>query len=127
MVAQKAIVGLAILLLIMFSIFTYYVLSRAKSTSQFPPRITRCPDYFENGKDPSGNLHECYNTYKLGNYEAGITSNSAYCQYLPKTLITDDTRSHLRSKCRYSSQCNVGWDGLGNDLCNNLDNLETPL
>ena len=121
MAAQKTIVGLAILLLIMFSIFTYYVLSRAKGTGQFPPRIARCPDYFENGKDSSGNMHECYNAFKLGNYESGIKSNLSYCQYLPKTLLTDDPRSNICSKCRYSSQCNVGWDGLGNDLCNNLE------
>ena len=125
MAVQKTIVGLAILLLIMFSIFTYYVISRATNTSQFPPRIARCPDYFENGTDQSGNKQECYNTYKLGNYDTGIKSNPAYCQYLPKTLITDDTRTNIRSKCRYSSQCKVGWDGLGNDLCNNLDDLET--
>ena len=125
MAVQKTIVGLTILLLIIFSIFTYYVLSRAKNTSMFPPRIARCPDYFENGKDKSGNLHECYNTYKLGNYESGVKNNPSYCKYLPKTLITDDTRSNLTGKCRYSSRCSVGWDGLGNDLCNTLDDLET--
>lgn len=124
MAIQKTIIGLAIMLLIIFSIFTYYVLSHSKNTSQFPPRISVCPDYFENGKDNYGNFHDCYNTYKLGNYESGIKSNKEYCKYLPKRLISADTRSNVKSKCRYASQCNIGWDGLGNDLCNNLDDLE---
>jgi hypothetical protein len=124
MTIQKTIIGLAIMLLIIFSIFTYYVLSRSVNTSQFPPRISICPDYYENGKDNYGKLHECYNTYKLGNYETGTNSNRNYCKYLPKRLITNDTRSNLKSKCSYAQQCNVGWDGLGNDLCNNLDDIE---
>ena len=125
MAVQKTIVALAILLLILFTIFTYYVLSRAKNTSLFPPRISVCPDYFENGKDETGKMHDCYNVYKLGNYNTGIKSNPSYCKFLPKSLMTNDTRSNLSGKCRYSEQCKVGWDGLGNDLCNNLDDLET--
>ena len=124
MTTQKTIMGLAIILLIIFSIFTYYVIGRSVNTSQFPPRISLCPDYFENGKDELGNFHECYNTYKLGNYSSGTKGNPTHCKYLPKSLITDDTRSNIKSKCGYISQCNVGWDGLGNDLCNNLDDLE---
>ena len=126
MTIQKTILTISIIILICFSIFTYYVITRASKTSMFPPRISKCPDYFEYEVDPiTGETHECYNTYELGNFDTGKGRNSTYCQFLPKTLITKDTRSNIGDKCQYISDCKVGWDGLGNDLCNNLDDLET--
>ena len=68
---------------------------------------------------------ECYNTYKLGNFAGGKGKDSEYCHYLPNTLITDDQLSNISEKCQFISDCNVGWDGLGNDICGNLDDLET--
>jgi hypothetical protein len=126
MTVQKAILTISIIILIGFSIFTYYVITRASKTAMFPPRISKCPDYFEYGENPStGEIHECTNTYELGNYATGKGKNSTYCHFLPKALITSDPRSNISDKCQYISDCNVGWDGLGNDLCTNVDDLET--
>ena len=117
MTIQKIILYISIILLLLFTFFIYNVVSKASRNSIYPPRVPRCPDYFKNGLDSTNNFHECYNTYKLGNYKTGKGKNTEYCKYLPKSLITDDSRTNIRGKCQYVKDCKVGWDGLTSDIC----------
>ena len=119
MTIQKIILYISLILLIVFSIFIYSVISKMSKDTIYPPRISRCPDYFVNSLDVTNNYNECYNKYKLGNYKVGKGKNKDYCKYLPKSLLTDDNRTNIRGKCQYMKDCKVGWDGLTSDVCSN--------
>ena len=102
MIFHKIMVTILILALVLFTVFIIRSVRDSKSGIKFPPRVAKCPDYYEQTSD-----NGCLNKLKLGNY------NTPKCQSWgpnPNATITD--------MCDYRNECNIGWDGLNDEVCN---------
>ena len=96
-----------LVLLICYTLFVYYAVSKSIYGIKFPPRVAECPDYFGTGSDDKNVTHECYNNYRLGNF---LTNKNC--------AFWEPSNKSLAAKCRFYKECNVGWDGLNDTVCN---------
>lgn len=111
MAFRKIMVTLLIILLVLFTIFIVHSVKNSKYGIKFPPRVAQCPDYFEPKKTDDGKIISCYNNLKLGN-----ATKSGCMSWNPTKNQT------ITEMCDYRSNCNVGWDGLNDRLCNKKHN-----
>ena len=102
MVFRKIMVTILILALVLFTVFIIRSVRDSKSGIKFPPRVSQCPDYYE-----QTNGDGCLNKLKLGNFTT------------PKCQSWDPTKNAtITEMCDYRNECNVGWDRLNDEVCN---------
>jgi hypothetical protein len=108
---QKIVLIIATVVLIIFLLIVGYMLYKNKYSSDFPPIISDCPDYWldMSGNDLSGNTVTpyCYNVKNLGN---------ANCEnkmdFSTSFWTTSDS---LCKKQKWANGCNLTWQGITNN------------
>lgn len=107
---------IAFIVLILAFMFIAFSLSKVNITSQYPPVVAECPDYWLDLSDGSGN--KCVNKQSnLGNSDCAKTMS-----------FSDSSWSGELGLCRkkqWAQKCNLTWDGITNNnhTCNTLLNL----
>jgi len=110
---QKIVLTIAIILLILFLLIVGYMLYKNKYSSEFPPTISDCPDYWldMSGNDISGNntvTPYCYNIKNLG---------SGTCEKQMDFSTSFWTSSDgLCKKQKWANNCKLTWDGVTNNI-----------
>jgi hypothetical protein len=100
-VFQKTVVTIAITILIISLCLIGITLYRQKYTSNYPPVIANCPDYW----DVSGNF--CKNSMDLGNSKCNANMDFTTAQW--------SGNSGLQKKYDWAKACNLTWDGITNN------------
>ena len=97
---QKAITIIAILFLIILLLGMWYIFSRGKNNTKFPPMVAQCPDYWKLNKK-----NECVNVKNLGNGCKKLNIEEGKFQGGHQGLV---------EKCKWAKNCGVVWDGITN-------------
>lgn len=97
---QNIILMVAGVILILVLSFIGYMMYMAKSTTQFPPDISECPDYWK-----VVGLEKCENVMNLGSCP-GIHDFSG-----PEW----QGQTGLKQKNAWAKQCGIVWDGVTNN------------
>lgn len=114
---QKIIVIIAIVLLIICLIFIGMALIKSKNSSQWPPIIGECPDYWV---DTSGNGANCVNVRKLGTCTTGGNGASPSDSVMAMNF-TVAPYIGSNSKCAkytWANRCGITWDGITSGITN---------
>ena len=104
-VFQKTVVTVASTILIISLCLIGITLYRQKYTSNYPPVIANCPDYWT---DTSGNNgSRCINEQNIGNMA---------CTRAPDftTAMYAGTEGSCE-KLKWATTCNLSWDGITNN------------
>lgn len=91
---------IAIILLIVSLIVVGYLLYSSKTSGNWPPLVSKCPDYWT---DESNNGSLCKNTHTLGSCQIDIKDFSA--------MTACD-------KYTWANSCGITWDGITNETNN---------
>lgn len=75
-----------------------FMIYRSKTTTQYPPELAECPDYWE-----STGPNKCRNTLKVGKCDADDMDFND-----PKY----SGPTGLAEKCKWANSCGLVWDGL---------------
>ena len=109
---QKIVLTIATVILIIFLLIVGYMLYKNKYSSDFPPIISDCPDYWldMSGNDLSGNEISspyCYNIKNLG--KGGCEKKMDF------STSFWTSNDGLCKKQKWANQCNLTWDGVTNN------------
>mgnify|MGYP001207614956 CR=1 FL=1 len=112
---KKTVLYIAIVLLIVALIFLGTMMASQSKTATWPPRVSGCPDFWEEktATDQNGAEYtECYNLHNLG---------SSSCD--KKKNFSADFWKGTEGDCRkktWSKNCDLTWDGITNNynICN---------
>ena len=109
---QKIVLTIAIILLIVLLIIINMTLTASKSSANWPPIVTECPDYWI---DLSGNGSLCFNSKDLGtckhpSFDSNNNPNPASAIDFSKPAFSGPDA--LCAKQRWAKSCNVAWDGI---------------
>lgn len=75
-----------------------FIIYRSKTTTQYPPELAECPDYWE-----STGSNKCRNTLKVGKCDTDEMDFND-----PKY----SGPTGLAEKCKWANSCGLVWDGL---------------
>ena len=113
---QKIVLLIAIVILIVFLAFVGYMLYQNKYTSDYPPTVSDCPDYWldrsKSDSDGTNISSYCYNVKNLGNPN---------CEKKMDFSTSFWTSSDgLCKKQKWANECKLTWDGVtnNNNACN---------
>ena len=108
---QKIVLTIATVILIIFLLIVGYMLYKNKYSSDFPPNISDCPDYWldMSGNDLSGNDVSAY-CYNIKNLGSGNCENKM--DFSTSFWTTSDS---LCKKQKWANACNLTWDGVTNN------------
>ncbi len=99
---QKIVLTVAIIILILTLVIMGLLMFNHRSTLQWPPEVSSCPDYFT---ATSKNI--CENTEKIKvlntNCNTGDFSSAGY-----------QGNAGNERKCLWAQECGVAWDGISN-------------
>jgi hypothetical protein len=104
---QKIVATVAIVILIIALCFIGIALYRQTTSSNYPPVIANCPDYW----DVSGNL--CINSMDLG--KAKCTAPSNVCKGSKCMDFSTPQWNNTSSMCqkyKWAQGCDLTWDGI---------------
>tara|TARA_B110000305_G_C19465599_1_gene657679 strand:- start:9382 stop:9735 length:354 start_codon:yes stop_codon:yes gene_type:complete len=89
--------------------YTYFLLKNEIKSKDWPPTISKCPDYWihSNGVDGESNL--CNNVKNLGLSSCDNNIDMNTFIYDSKLLADDDC-----TKAKWARSCNLTWDGITN-------------
>ena len=113
---QMGTIIIAFVVLCICLMFIAFSFSNIKNTSQYPPVVSDCPDYWLDMSDGSGN--KCINKHTdLGNSDCSKTMD-----------FSDSFWSGDLGLCRkkqWAQKCNLTWDGVtnSNQACKKLLNI----
>lgn len=113
---QSIIVVFAIILLIICLIFIGIALVESKNSSQWPPIVGECPDYWI---DTSGNGANCVNVRKLGTCKNGngvSPNNSSMAMNFTVSPYTGS--GGTCAKYTWANRCGITWDGITSGIAN---------
>lgn len=112
-------VGIVLFIYILYLINTVYAISDMKSTTQYPPWISPCPDYWSN----KGN-NKCVRTQNNGMLscanQAGVNTALNYDFSTQSANPVDFTNFSLKDKCNWANACKVYWEGINDNPCSSL-------
>lgn len=110
---QKSVLVVAIILLIICLVLIGIALYNNKYSTEFPPVVANCPDYWIQKPTTDQNSITCYNIKNLGKSQCEKTMD-----FSGSTWTGNEG---LCNKFRWASTCNLTWDGVTNntDPCNN--------
>ena len=113
---QKTVLSIATIFLIFILVLIGYSLSNSSSTTNWPPVVGDCPDYWV---DLSGNGEACYNSHNLGT-----------CGLHNKTDETKKTTVDLSKytdceKFDWATDCGITWDGITSGILKPCDTTTT--
>ena len=113
---QKIVATIAIVLLIICLIFIGIALTKNKNTSQWPPILGACPDYWV---DTSGNGSNCVNMRDLGTCTTGgngVPVGSHMAMNFNSALYTGSNGTC--AKYTWANKCGITWDGITSGVVN---------
>lgn len=100
MAFQKIVMYIALVLLILVLLFIGYMMYRTKQSTDWPPMISECPDYWS-----VTDVEVCANDKNLGN--CGKTMDFSGADWQGK--------SGLKKKYDWAQGCKLTWDGITNN------------
>jgi len=108
---SSLVVSTATILLILVLTLIGISLYRSKHSSDYPPVIGSCPDYWLDNST-EGNGKSCTNVKGLGDSGCSETMDFSTPEYKGK--------AGLCKKKKWSESCRVTWDGITNNdrICN---------
>lgn len=114
---QSIVVIIAIILLIGCLIFIGIALSKTKNSSQWPPIVGECPDYWI---DISGNGSNCVNVRNLGTCKTGGNGTSPGGKHIAMNFTVAPYVGSVGtcSKYTWANTCNITWDGITSGITN---------
>ncbi len=116
---QQNVLRVAIVLLIITSVIVFIMLYFSKNQYQFPPMVSKCPDYWVIDDDGTGNI-ECKDVASVAS-GAKYTIDAQENIMLPDSITSNqlcDLKENLNSK-------NILWTGISNNdkICG-LEDIE---
>jgi hypothetical protein len=102
-------------LLILISFYASTVNRVIKKNKKWPPRINRCPDYWEynNGKcSPKINCVRNGRNKKCVNHPMG----SSVCENKMTPYLTEGSSNNMATLAESCATCGIVWDGINNSL-----------
>jgi hypothetical protein len=103
---QKAVLTIAIILLLFLLVVIGMALSKSATEEQWPPIVGACPDYWV---DLSGNGEACFNSHSLGVCNIPSKGEQGTKNFNQEPYNGTDGAC---SKYRWAETCNVTWDGI---------------
>lgn len=100
MSVQKTVLIIATIMLVLTLSFIGYMMYIAKSSIQYPPEISECPDYWK-----VVGLEKCENVMNLGTCQGIQDFSSPEWQ----------GQAGLKKKNEWAKGCGVVWDGVTNN------------
>ena len=114
---QSIVVVIAIILLIICLIFIGLSLVKSKNSSQWPPIVGECPDYWT---DTSGNGANCVNIKKLGTCTTGGNGVSPSDSIMAMNFTVAPYIGSVGTCAKYTwaNRCGITWDGITSGIAN---------
>lgn len=101
-----------IFILVISLTIIYFMVTSNKKRYEFPPYISKCPDYYE--MDKSGECIDSFNYFYTENNKCHKTN------FLNEMLNDDEM---LCKKKEFAEDCLLNWDGITNnlDICEKMN------
>lgn len=109
---QKIVLTIAIVLLIITLIIINMTLTASKSSANWPPMVTECPDYWT---DLSGDKALCFNSKDLGKCNHPSFDSNNNPNHSSAVDFSKPAFSGADAQCakqRWAKSCGVAWDGI---------------